>query len=115
MGNQNDNGTSVMAMVDMYRQHAQPVTPFLSDEMVFSNEIEHKSVLNYCIEIAYYLSLHDKRDVVPAHQINDDLLEMLGDDEISLSSAAGILLLILRVDIDESIAKRVGISLHIFA
>jgi hypothetical protein len=111
MGNQSDNATNAMAIADMYWQHVRPVTPFVPDEIICSDEIEQNRVLHYCIELASHLSLHDRRDVIPTSRINDDLMTMLGDDEMSFASAAGILLLVLRVDIDEPIAHRVTISI----
>lgn len=101
-----------MAMAGMYWQHVHPVTPFVPDEIICSDGIEKNRVLNYCIELASHLSLHDRRDVILTPRINDDLMTMLRDDEMSFASAAGVILLILRVDIDEPIACRVTISIN---
>lgn len=111
-GNQNGNVTNAMAMADMYWQHVHPVTPFVPDEIICNDGIEQNRVLHYCVELSSRLSLHDKRDVIPPRRINDDLMIMLSDDEMGFASAAGILLLILRVDIDESIAHRVTVSIY---
>ncbi|KFY01716.1 hypothetical protein V490_00790 [Pseudogymnoascus sp. VKM F-3557] len=106
MGNQSENATNAMAIADMYWQHVHPVTPFVPDEIICSDEIEQNRVLHYCIELASHLSLHDRRDIIVTSRINDDLMTMLGDEEMSVASAAGILLLILRMDLNEQIAHR---------
>jgi hypothetical protein len=111
MGNQSDNATDAMAIADMYWQHVHPVTPFVPEEIICSDEIEQNRVLHYCIELASHLSLHDRRDVTVTSRVNDDLMTVLGDEEMSVASAVGILLLMLRMDINEQIAHRVTISL----
>jgi hypothetical protein len=111
MGNQSENVTNAMAIADMYWQHVHPVTPFVPEEIICSDEIEQNRVLHYCIELASHLSLHDRRDIIVTSRVNDDLMTMLGDEEMSVASAAGILLLILRMNINEQIAHRVTISL----
>lgn len=108
MGDQSDDGKGIMVVADMYRKTVRPLTPFLPEEMLAGDDVERDIVLRYCIQLASFLSPHDRRDLPAASQVNNDLSTMLGDEEISLASAAGILLLLLRVDIDETIAKRVG-------
>jgi hypothetical protein len=115
MGDQSENATNAMAIADMYWQHVHPVTPFVPEEIICSDEIEQNRVLHYSIELASHLSLHDRRDIIITSRINDDLMTMLGDEEMSVASAAGILLLILRMDLNEQIAHRVTISLATLA
>jgi hypothetical protein len=105
-----DDGGYPLSIADEYYKNVRLLAPFLPDEMLAGEDVSHNLVLQYCIQLASCLSLqrlHDRRALPATSQINRNLETILSGRQMSLSEAAGILLLFLRLDLDEAIVKQV--------
>lgn len=102
-----DDGGYPLSMADKYYKNVCLLAPFLPDEMLAGEDVSQDLVLQYCIQLASCLSLHDRRALPATSQINSNLETILSGREMSLSEAAGILLLLLRLDLDEAIVMQV--------
>ena len=101
-----DDGEDLLSTADKYNKHVRLLTPFVPEEMLAGDEM-HEDIVRYCVQLASNLSIRAKRALPAADQVNNDLMMMVGSGEMSLGAAAGILLLVLRLDLDESIIDRV--------
>lgn len=101
----------VAPMAELYESHVRSFAPFLPEHMLAS-EAELDAVLRYCIQVASYYSLHDRRVLPVPAEIEQSLNAMLGAGEPSPAATAGMILLLLRVDLTHSMVNRVGIPIQ---
>lgn len=101
------DGQYLASLAEKYYKNVRPFAPFLPDEMLAGIDMSQDLVLQSCIQLASCLSLHDQRPLPATSQINSSLQDILPGREMSLPAAVGILLLLLRLDIDEAIKYQV--------
>jgi hypothetical protein len=101
------DGEYLASLAEKYYKNVRLLAPFLPDEMLAGDDMSQDLVLQSCIQLASCLSLHDRRPLPATSRINSGLQNILRSREMSLPAAAGILLLLLRLDIDEAITHQV--------
>ena len=102
-----DDGEYLASLAEKYYKTVHLLAPFLPDEMLAGDDMTQDLVLQSCIQLALFLSLHDRRPLPATSRINSSLQNILCGREMSMPAAAGILLLLLRLDIDEAIIHQV--------
>lgn len=90
---------------EKYWRHVYPLTPFLPSEMIVESDGDWDPILKHCVELAASLWLHHNQKQHP-QPAADQLLGMVGQGELSLPVIAGILLLVLRMPLDDSLIQR---------
>lgn len=101
------DGDYLASLAESYHRNVQFLAPFIPDEMLAGNDMSQDLMLHSCIHLASHLSLHDRRPLPSASRINTGLQDILRGRELNLHSAAGILLLITRLDLDPDIINKV--------
>lgn len=89
-----------LSTTETYWRHVHPFAPFVPAEMLASSD----RILQHCLELAPRLSLHGTRAQGPPS--TERLAILLRNSELSLAAAAGVLLLVLRVTLDQSLVQR---------
>jgi hypothetical protein len=90
---------------EKYWRYVYPLTPFLPPKMIVESNGDWDPILQHCVELAASLWLHhsQKQHHQPAA---DQLLDMVAHRELSLPVIAGILLLVLRMPLDDNLIQR---------
>jgi hypothetical protein len=110
-----DDGDYMASLAEKYYKTVCHLAPFLPDEILRGDDMSQDLILYSSIQLASCLSLHDRRRSLPAtSRINSGLQDILRGGEMSLPAAAGILLLLLRLDLDEDIINQVRSPHHSF-
>jgi hypothetical protein len=110
---------SPVSTSDQYWRHVHPFAPFLPAEMVGMladrelGDDHHIRILQHCVELACHLSLHATPKQGPPG--TDRLMAMLSRGQLSLSAVAGILLLALRLSLDDGLIQRARFPLPLWA
>jgi hypothetical protein len=101
------DGEYLASLAESYYKNVHYLAPFVPDEMLTGDDMSQDLILHSCIRLASFLSLHDRRPLPSTSRINTGLQDILRGRKLNLPAAAGILLLILRLDLDPGIINQV--------
>jgi hypothetical protein len=90
--------------VEKYWRYVHPLTPFLPLEMIIEGKGDGDPILQHCIELAASLWLHHKQTGHSQHT-TAQLLAVVSQGEMSLPVIAGLLLVVLRVPLPDTLVQ----------
>jgi hypothetical protein len=82
-----------------YREHVQPLTPFLPSEMIHQANENWDPALQQCVELAASIWLHSSPHTDISARASDSL-KSITQSEVTLPRLAGVLLMILRYPVE---------------